>query len=198
MLGGIAEDMARIALRETVTAPLGGALSSAIGGFFGSPAPIEGGFMSQIGNFARGGWTGPGSKYQPAGIVHAEEFVVRSEVVRRPGVRSMLEALNEGRGYASGGYVAPPTPAPRQFKGYAAGGYVDAPRPMPSPNAPRERSGGDSYRLEVHAPVTVQASPGMSPEQAQQQGQAFSRAIESGVIRVLQRETRPGGMLYKR
>lgn len=198
VLGGIAEDMARIALRETVTAPLGGALSSAIGGFFGSPAPIEGGFMSQIGNFARGGWTGPGSKYQPAGIVHAEEFVVRSEVVRRPGVRAMLEALNEGRGYASGGYVAPPTPAPRQFKGYAAGGYVDAPRPMPAPNAPRERSGGDTYRLEVHAPVTVQASPGMSQEQAQQQGQAFSRAIESGVIRVLQRESRLGGMLYKR
>ena len=69
---------------------------------------------------------------------------------------------------------------------------------MPAPNAPRERSGGDTYRLEVHAPFTVQASPGMSQEQAQQQGQAFSRAIEGGVIRVLQRESRPGGMLYKR
>ena len=204
VLGGIAEDMARIALRETVTAPLGGALSSAIGGFFGGTVPAgsagaykTSGFIGQIG-YSGGGYTGPGGKFEPAGVVHRGEFVVQKSVVERPGVRSMLEALNEGRGYASGGYVAPPTPAPRQFKGYAAGGYVDAPRPMPAPNAPRERSGGDTYRLEVHAPFTVQASPGMSQEQAQQQGQAFSRAIEGGVIRVLQRESRPGGMLYKR
>ncbi|WP_417862367.1 hypothetical protein [Vreelandella venusta] len=44
--------------------------------------------------FANGGWTGPGGKYDEAGIVHAEEFVVRSEVVKQPGVRGMLESLN--------------------------------------------------------------------------------------------------------
>lgn len=204
VLGGIAEDMARIALRETVTAPLGGALSSAIGGFFGGTVPAgsagaydTSGFIGQIG-YSSGGYTGPGGKFEPAGVVHRGEFVVQKSVVERPGVRSMLEALNEGRGYASGGYVAPPPPAPRQFKGYASGGYVDAPRPMPSPKYPRERSRGDTYRLEVHAPVTVQAAPGMSPEQAQQQGQAMGKAMEGVVVRVLQREARPGGMLFKR
>lgn len=204
VLGGIAEDMARIALRETVTAPLGGALSSAIGGFFGGTVPAgsagaytTSGFIGQIG-YSSGGYTGPGGKFEPAGVVHRGEFVVQKSVVERPGVRSMLEALNEGRGYASGGYVAPPSPAPRQFKGYASGGYVDAPRPMPSPKSPHERSRSDTYRLEVHAPVTVQAAPGMSPEQAQQQGQAMGKAMEGVVVRVLQREARPGGMLFKR
>lgn len=204
VLGGIAEDIARIALRQSVTSPIGNWVTGAVGGLFGASTLAVGSagaygsadFLGQVG-FSEGGWTGPGSKFKPAGIVHAEEFVVRSEVVKRPGVRAMLEALNEGRGYAEGGYVGLPKPAPRRYQGYAAGGYVDAPRPMPE-QLSRQSSRGDTYRLEVHAPVTVQAAPGMSQEQALQQGQAFSRAIESGVIRVLQRETRHGGMLYKR
>lgn len=65
--------------------------------------------------YAEGGWTGPGSKWQPAGIVHAEEFVARREVVRQPGARSFLEDFNERgmdalytwRGYADGGFVTP-------------------------------------------------------------------------------------------
>lgn len=63
--------------------------------------------------FARGGHTGPGSKYKPAGIVHADEFVVQKSSRRRferdnPGA---LDHLNRtGRlpaygGYASGGRV---------------------------------------------------------------------------------------------
>ncbi|MFT0531601.1 tape measure protein [Castellaniella hirudinis] len=63
--------------------------------------------------FAAGGWTGRGSKYKPAGIVHAEEFVARREVVRQPGARSFLERFNRVgmqslRGYAAGGLVHPP------------------------------------------------------------------------------------------
>jgi|25_taG_2_1085351.scaffolds.fasta_scaffold00063_28 ElaB/YqjD/DUF883 family membrane-anchored ribosome-binding protein len=61
--------------------------------------------LAMIG-FADGGYTGSGGKYDPAGIVHAGEFVVRKEMVERPGVLGMLEGLN--RGYASGGYVGSP------------------------------------------------------------------------------------------
>ena len=61
-----------------------------------------GDFTSQIA-FSNGGYTGPGGKYQPAGIVHKGEFVVQKSVVDRPGVRPALESLNKG--YASGGYV---------------------------------------------------------------------------------------------
>jgi hypothetical protein len=60
--------------------------------------------------FARGGYTGPGGKYQPAGIVHAGEFVVRSEILRQRGALSLLERLNRYGlsaipGYADGGLV---------------------------------------------------------------------------------------------
>lgn len=71
--------------------------------------------------FSGGGWTGPGGKYSPAGIVHAEEFVHRREVVAQPGARAFLERFNRIgmaalRGYANGGFVtaaaALPVPAP--------------------------------------------------------------------------------------
>lgn len=68
------------------------------------------------GSWATGGWTGPGSKYKPAGIVHADEHVQPQEVVREPGALAFLERIRrEGfrntmrrlniPGYASGGLV---------------------------------------------------------------------------------------------
>jgi tape measure domain-containing protein len=63
--------------------------------------------------FARGGYTGPGGKWQAAGIVHAGEFVHRQEVVRQPGALAFLARFNrEGmaalrrNGYAAGGLVS--------------------------------------------------------------------------------------------
>ena len=83
---------------------------------YGSPARG----WNQPGGYADGGWTGPGSKYTPAGVVHADEFVVRKSSRRsiesaRPG---FLDALNRHgasalSGYAKGGLV-----------GYASGGRV--------------------------------------------------------------------------
>lgn len=63
------------------------------------------------GSFATGGYTGPGGKFQPAGIVHAGEFVARSEVVRQPGALAFLSAFNRVgldalKGYATGGLVS--------------------------------------------------------------------------------------------
>lgn len=60
--------------------------------------------------YARGGYTGPGGKFQPAGIVHAGEFVVPQEVVRQRGALEFLtRLLRQGMsaipGYADGGLV---------------------------------------------------------------------------------------------
>lgn len=73
---------------------------------------VAGGFMSAIG-FSDGGWTGPGSKYKPAGIVHAGEYVQPMERLREPGALAFMElfrregmrSLNRFRGYADGGLV---------------------------------------------------------------------------------------------
>ena len=61
--------------------------------------------------FARGGWTGPGSTFQPAGVVHADEFVVKKTSRRRfeqdnPGVLDHINRTGRMPGYAIGGKVA--------------------------------------------------------------------------------------------
>ncbi len=91
--------------------------SIAAGGQVASGAASSGGsWISAIGSFfgfADGGYTGEGTKYQPAGIVHAGEHVTRSEVVKQPGALSFLDQFNRYgmsalyglRGYAVGGLV---------------------------------------------------------------------------------------------
>jgi hypothetical protein len=56
------------------------------------PAPLRRAF-----GYDTGGWTGPGGKYEPAGIVHADEFVIRKESRHKierqaPG---LLDRMNE-------------------------------------------------------------------------------------------------------
>jgi hypothetical protein len=54
---------------------------------------------------AAGGYTGPGTKYQPAGVVHAGEFVFSSEATSKIGVPQLDQLHRAARGYAGGGLV---------------------------------------------------------------------------------------------
>lgn len=63
------------------------------------------GYSSKFG-FSDGGYTGDGGKFEPKGVVHGGEFVVRKEAVSQPGAREFLERMNaNAKGYADGGYV---------------------------------------------------------------------------------------------
>ncbi|MBF4613745.1 tape measure protein [Curtobacterium sp. VKM Ac-1376] len=53
--------------------------------------------------FATGGYTGPGGKYEPAGIVHRGEYVFTKEQTERLGVGRLQAIANNG--YANGGLV---------------------------------------------------------------------------------------------
>jgi len=100
----------------------------------GGAAPAPNSFSSDssmVSAFAGGGYTGPGGKYQPAGIVHAREFVTRSEVVSQPGALALLTRFNQIgmaalKGYANGGLVtrmnfaAPRAPSTPQSSGMPA------------------------------------------------------------------------------
>lgn len=57
--------------------------------------------------FAEGGYTGQGGKYEPAGIVHKGEYVVPKWQVESPKYKELVMALEYGRlrGYATGGGV---------------------------------------------------------------------------------------------
>lgn len=75
-----------------------------------SHVPIPG-WMKDMG-FAHGGWTGPGGTYQPAGIVHADEFVIRKLARNRferenPGLLDHVNQHGTMAGYSGGGLVQP-------------------------------------------------------------------------------------------
>lgn len=44
--------------------------------------------------YAEGGFTKPGSKYEPAGIVHAGEWVASQKLLANPGARALIEQLD--------------------------------------------------------------------------------------------------------
>lgn len=76
-----------------------------LAGLFGG----GGGFLAGIGKmfgFDEGGYTGPGGKKQPAGVVHKGEIVWSQADIRRAGGVGRVEAMRKGMaGYANGGVV---------------------------------------------------------------------------------------------
>jgi len=58
--------------------------------------------------FAEGGYTGDGGKYEPAGVVHKGEYVVKASMVKSPKWKPVISALENDRlkGYADGGLVS--------------------------------------------------------------------------------------------
>ncbi|WBB73228.1 phage tail tape measure protein [Micromonospora sp. WMMD1128] len=72
------------------------------------PANFQGPVQGK--DYHAGGWTGPGAKYQPAGVVHADEFVIKKESrqqieQRHPGLLDEMNATGQVAGYAGGGAV---------------------------------------------------------------------------------------------
>jgi tape measure domain-containing protein len=109
----------------------GGGGASLGGGLFGG---LLGG-IGKLFSFADGGYTGPGGKNEPAGIVHKGEYVLDAETTKRIGVNNL-----------------------RKLQGYASGGLVGAPR-MPSL---RGGSGsGGNKGVSVQVGVTVDDSGGL-------------------------------------
>lgn len=98
---------------------ISGLLGSFLGGGSLANAPLpgaqgptlaSGGFLSTITKFFgfdEGGFTGPGARLEPAGIVHRGEYVFDQDSVRRMGVRNLDAMRKRLRGYDAGGYVGP-------------------------------------------------------------------------------------------
>ena len=89
-----------------------GDLANNLTGLLGNAGGAQGGgllgWLAKLFGFEKGGFTGYGPSNQPAGVVHAGEYVVRASEVSKPGVRPLLEAINAGSmpaGFSKGGYV---------------------------------------------------------------------------------------------
>ncbi|MCK3776473.1 phage tail tip lysozyme [Ensifer sesbaniae] len=99
-----------------------------------------------IGLWSDGGWTGPGGKYEPAGIVHRGEVVWSQADVARAGGVAVVDAMRLGqRGYANGGAVdVQPIGLPRAANSNeAAGGGSGRDRAPANFNISLEGARGD-------------------------------------------------------
>ncbi len=79
----------------------------------------------KVKGFSSGGFTGPGGKYEPAGIVHAGEYIVPQEGTRNQRIKPLIDAIEINR--RAGKLANVNMPAILESipqKGYAAGGYV--------------------------------------------------------------------------
>nr|WP_221382775.1 hypothetical protein [Actinoplanes polyasparticus] len=108
LLGGLYLYQRSLATGKTV-----GQVSREIAKEKGLPPGFQGPVKGPDGKwYDKGGYTGEGGKYEPAGVVHRKEFVLRSEAtseIRRkhPGVLEQMNATGQLPGYAGGGLVAP-------------------------------------------------------------------------------------------
>lgn len=120
--------------------------------------------------FMEGGYTGDGRRDEIAGPVHRGEYVFNADATARIGVGT-LEALSNGKAALVG------------QSGSSAGSGSPASAPAP---------------IIFNAPVTVQAQPGMSNQEAQAQGDSIGAALEARMGQFLDREMRQGGRLWRR
>lgn len=98
-LANVADRLVDIALNSFFDGAGGTGLTSFFGSLFGAGTPPT---------FASGGYTGPGGKNEPAGVVHKGEYVFSADATRKIGVGNLGSLA---RGYANGGYVGGSMPA---------------------------------------------------------------------------------------
>lgn len=122
---------------EAAFLPLPTVASPALGAAFAAAAIAQG--LANLANingiqFAEGGWTGPGSKYQPAGVVHADEYVIPKHIVNSPAAQPHIAAVEtmRTRGYADGGFVTNQNISPFQMAMITANAIKNMPAPVVS------------------------------------------------------------------
>ncbi|MGR7198763.1 phage tail length tape measure family protein [Klebsiella aerogenes] len=124
--------------------------------------------------FASGGYTGPGGKYQPAGIVHKGEYVFDQASTNRIGV-SQLEAIRNGQ----------PLDATLGRTGFGTG--------------VQNVNSDNSSKTTIHAPIEqhFHTPPGVTPDQmalsmAQTQKRATTEALDQVAAQVLRGDGKVG------
>jgi hypothetical protein len=122
------------------------------------------------GTFHAGGWTGPGEKYDEAGVVHADEHVINKASRRRleaenPGGLDYMNSTGRWPGYAGGGLVMPfpinvsGTKIPTMAQALAAVGGVTAGSFGKWPSSPGAQRGDSGVWHHILALVKASGIP---------------------------------------
>jgi lambda family phage tail tape measure protein len=110
LASSIISDIIRIQLQAQVSqvfSQIIGIVGASIGNMFSGQVAMDANPLTVnrgmgYSDFSSGGYTGDGGQFQPAGVVHKGEYVLKAAATRRIGVNN-LDKLNQG--YANGGYV---------------------------------------------------------------------------------------------
>ena len=184
----IISDLARIAVRQGITGPLSGMLGGLltntlsglamglgggvkIGSGFNMGAGLGGGSGATFGpmlSLSTGGFTGPGGKFEPKGIVHANEGVLNSDEINALGGEQGFNRLRQalkGPGHSLGGMAGRPALPPA-----VQGGGQWRPGVVINNNVPgigfEERMSDDQFMLEVDRRIDRRLPKAMAREQA--------------------------------
>jgi TP901 family phage tail tape measure protein len=113
---------------------------------------------TQQGKYAHGGWTGPGGMWDPAGVVHADEFVIKKSSRNKiekmhPGLLDEMNATGQLPGYARGGQVwpVPVTAAKTKIPTYAQMAAAVTPDFGSWPSSPSAQRGDSGVWRQVLA-----------------------------------------------
>lgn len=173
-----AKMIAKMALQSAASNVFASVAGSAVGAAFGggggaaaSAGSTAAGYSSAYG-FSDGGYTGDGGKFEPKGVVHGGEVVIRKEVVQQPGMRRYLEDLNKnGKGYADGGFVG---------SSGGSGGASSAPGVV------------------IQQSFAIQgADSGTTPQDSQALGQAYADVARRGAQQEIAKESAVGGSIWR-
>lgn len=181
----IIEGLIRIQIQEAMTQMFGGGSSG--GGILGSligagMSWLTGGMSAdRAAVYSSGGYTGPGGKYEPAGIVHKGEVVWSQDDVARAGGVGVVEAMRKGfAGFASGGPVGVSAPV-------AAGGSLQftvinkGGQPIEAESATMRRGADGSLIIEAVVKQAVSAVAGQLASDSGQIGQAMRARKSMGI-----------------
>lgn len=110
-------EIAQMILKQMIFNAISTAGKAGGGGWGGMVAGVLGSAFGGKG-YATGGYAGKGGKYEPAGIVHRDEFVIRKEMTNQVGAKEFLaqfnrygmNAIKDLQGYSSGGLVGASMP----------------------------------------------------------------------------------------
>lgn len=169
-------------------------------GSFGQAAVLAGGAIlavKALGGFKRGGYTGDAGVDEVAGVVHGREFVFDAAATSRIGV-DKLEAIRGGGALAGMAHDGIDN-IPKEGTWLLDKGERVVDRRTNSDlkdYLADRKGGGGAPQITIHAPVTVEGQAGMSEAEARKQGQVTADAINAVVMTRIERESRPGGLLW--
>lgn len=157
------------------------AVKAAFGGFSGGglvgSTEVNGNATYGMGTWATGGYTGNGSKYEPAGIVHKGEYVITKEATARLG-HGFLDQLNYGGS-----------------TGYATGGLVGGSSTVPTLPNNAQASKNNTITITVNVVQNGNTHSQTEGQTSEKEAKQLGKTIEAKVLEVLVKQKRNGNLL---